>query len=59
MNYPMHHPFTAKALPRGTFSEIARRLHVHPSLVSRVARGLATSARVTAAIEQAERKNHQ
>ena len=43
------------ALPRGTLNKIARQLHVHRSLVSRVARGLMTSARVTAAIE-AERR---
>jgi len=42
-------------LPRGTLNKIARQLHVHRSLVSRVARGLMTSARVTAAIE-AERR---
>lgn len=40
--------------PRGTIRAIARRLNVSHSLVSRVARGLATSARVSHALRQAE-----
>ena len=42
-------------LPRGTLNKIARQLQVHRSLVSRVARGLNTSARVSAAIEAEKR----
>lgn len=44
---------TRAKLPWGAQSAIARRLRVNPSLVSRVHRGLATSAKVSRAIQEA------
>jgi len=46
-----------QALPYGIQSEIARNLEVSPSLVSRVLRGQAKSAKVQRAIEEARNGN--
>lgn len=43
----------SKPYPYGLLRKVARSLGVHESLVSRVSRGKATSARVSKAIQEA------
>lgn len=56
--YFMTHPAPRRnpPFPRKTYAEIARRLGVHRSLVSRVAAGKATSGRVLAALHAEARR---
>ena len=50
---PMIEPtFPLPSRMRGIYGRVARRLRVHPSYVSRVARGERTSAKISAALNR-------